>query len=111
MPASFKGTNIALSNIRLAGQGSSGTVVNFDVQFRDGEGVVHAATSHSIEVPEEGAIRQGALLLVQGLKEWTEQVHFNDPTASRTETKKRLRGIAENLPQQSDPSDEFEEQG
>jgi hypothetical protein len=107
MPAGFRGTHVRVASIALGSGRGVGPTLKFTVQFADQDGVVYAYTQHEVDPSSIPRAKAAAHELVEAIKEWTENTHFQEPTTRKVTP----RGIAESLQERSDLSDELEEQG
>lgn len=100
MPRSFKGTRIDLQKITIYSRQHLGSVVQFDIQFTDNDGRVHATTTHSIPLVEGAEITEAARNLLTKLVQWAESTHFDSTEGAFTDVSVESRapdGIAEAL--------------
>lgn len=105
----FKGTSIHISKVQVAGK-ALGAVVSFDIQFTDGEGIVHGIMHHDVDVNADPKIKEAAQSLLSALVSWSETVHYDTPRAA-SQTKELSRGIAEALSRPVDDPEGYEKQG
>jgi hypothetical protein len=94
MPSGFKGTQVHISAVNL-GPSGTGPKLTVQVQFCDGDGVVHAITKHELEPSVTPEIEEATKSLLDALKPWVEKIHYDTPD-NKTE-KVALRGIVESL--------------
>lgn len=108
MPNQFKGTEVHLRSIKILGR-TTGARIYVEVQFTDGEGLVHAVTEHELEPSVDTKVGLATKDLYGALKNWVISVHYNDTNTNPERV--TARGIAESLRDASDEFDESERQG
>jgi hypothetical protein len=106
----FRGTTVAVSDIRIEGRGSIGTVVKYRVLFADGEGHVHASTQHEVSASEDSLFQEPVRTLLDACRRHAENVHFTSPSTP-TINQVITRGIAEAASGVPDSADEPGEPG
>jgi len=89
----FRGSSINIAEFSVKGTGT-GSVVKFRVLFADPEShMVHAQTTHEVEIGEESPLYEPAKAMLAGLKAMAEGIHFQNTEA--TPTVEKMRGIVE----------------
>lgn len=109
MPSGFRGTQVAISSISIAGK-DRGAQISVSASFMDGDGMVHATTRHTLEAGADPKIAAAAKALYEALQRWVESVHYTDPT-SASSPRVNVRGIAETIRDADDESGEPGRQG
>ena len=94
----FKGTNIVLPKIAMAGTREA-AVLQVDVQFCDSEGRCHGVISHNLPLVEsdDPPLYAAAKAFYDELKRRIEQLHYTDPAGASSAPEKVAYGIGEAL--------------
>lgn len=107
MPSRFKGTRVAITEVTLVGQPAGTPPLQVRIQFVDADGLVHASTTHRIDLGRTPALQEAARGLLDAVKSWAERLHYEDAEPDN-EQEQESHGIAEALLRAAEPFDQDE---